>query len=138
MKDSNDVAWWLSSGPPQPSRPAVGESATANTSFVLTPEVVQTGLHIASGVADTFAKIFTQEPGQVIHDVRVCGVCPVCVGVNDIKKRDPELGGLIENALGGVTQSYEKLKERIPELLEPVTKLVVESLVQSFMKGRFS
>ncbi len=137
MKDSEKSAWWLSSGPPQPSRPSVQENATVDTAFLLTPEVVQTGLNIASGFADTFVKMFTQDSGQVIHDVRVCGVCPVCVGVNDIKKRDPELGGLIENALGGVTHSYEKLKDRLPDLLEPVTKLVVESLVQSFMKGRF-
>lgn len=114
------------------------DDTPTESSFVLTPEVVQTGLNIASGFADTFAKMFSQSPGQVIHDVRICGVCPVCVGVSDIKERDPELGGLIENALGGVTQSYEKLKDRLPELLEPVTKLVVESLVQSFMKGRFS
>lgn len=137
MSNSSE-AWWLSSGPPQPSRPTVQPSESTDLPFVLTPDVVQTGLHIASGVADTFAKMFTQNSGQVIHDVQICGVCPVCVSVNDLKRRDPELAGLIESALGGVTQSYEKLKERLPELLEPVTRMIVDSLVQSFVKGRFS
>jgi len=131
-------AWWLSSGPPQPTRPEVNESQSSESGFVLTPEVVQTGLNIASGFAETFTKMFSQNPGQVIHDVSVCGVCPVCVTVQDLKKRDPELASLIEGALGGVTHSYERLKGRLPELLEPVTKLIVDSLVQSMVKGRFS
>ncbi|MFZ9693538.1 MAG: hypothetical protein ACO3BI_03145, partial [Candidatus Nanopelagicales bacterium] len=70
--------------------------------------------------------------------VRMCGVCPVCVTLNDIKKFDPELATLFESALQGVTHSYEKLKSRLPELMEPLSKVIVESLVQSFLKGRFS
>lgn len=138
MSSETSTAWWLSSGPPQPTRPVENDSHSSESGFVLTPEVVQTGLNIASGFADTFAKMFSQNPGQVIHDVSVCGVCPVCVTVQDLKKHDPELASLIEGALGGVTHSYERLKGRLPELLEPVTKLIVDSLVQSIVKGRFS
>ncbi|MGA1248381.1 MAG: hypothetical protein ACO3XJ_04690 [Candidatus Nanopelagicales bacterium] len=93
---------------------------------------------MASGFVDGVTRILSQSPGEVIHDVRSCGVCPICVTLNDIKKFDPELATLFESALQGVTHSYEKLKSRLPELMEPLSKVVVESLVQSFLKGRFS
>lgn len=138
MSNSHTSQWWLSSGPPQPSKPESVPPDLHVRDFVLTPEVVQTGLNIASGLIDGVTKMFSQGSGEVIHDVRVCGVCPLCVTLNDIKKRDPELASLIESALSGVTHSYEKLKDRLPELMEPLSKIIVDSLVQSFLKGRFS
>jgi hypothetical protein len=138
VSNNQTSQWWLSSGPPQPAKPSVDEPDSKERDFLITPDVVQAGLNIASGLVDGVTRILSQSPGEVIHDVRMCGVCPVCVTLNDIKKYDPELASLIESALQGVTQSYEKLKSRLPELMEPLSKVIVESLVQSFLKGRFS
>lgn len=136
MNADPKTQWWLSSGPPQPSRPEVHTSSAS--SFAITPEIVQTGLNLATGLVDNISKVFTQNDGQILHDVSVCGVCPVCVALKDLKKKDPELASLIESALAGVTTSYEKIKERLPDLLEPVTRIIVDSLVQSVIRGRFS
>lgn len=138
MSSNQTSQWWLSSGPPQPEKPSSDKPESKERDFLITPEVVQAGLNMASGFVDGVTRILSQSPGEVIHDVRMCGVCPVCVTLNDIKKYDPELAALIESALQGVTHSYEKLKIRLPELMEPLSKVVVESLVQSFLRGRFT
>ena len=138
MSSNQTSEWWLSSGPPQPEKPSNDKPEPKERDFLITPEVVQAGLNMASGFVDGVARILSQSPGEVIHDVRTCGVCPICVTLNDIKKYDPELATLIESALQGVTHSYEKLKGRLPELMEPLSKVVVESLVQSFLRGRFT
>ncbi|MGA0856676.1 MAG: hypothetical protein ACO3P3_00690 [Candidatus Nanopelagicales bacterium] len=138
MSSNQTSEWWLSSGPPQPEKPSGDKPESKERDFLITPEVVQAGLNMASGFVDGVTRILSQSPGEVIHDVRSCGVCPICVTLNDIKKFDPELATLFESALQGVTHSYEKLKSRLPELMEPLSKVVVESLVQSFLKGRFS
>ena len=138
MSSNQTSEWWLSSGPPQPEKPSGDKPESKERDFLITPEVVQAGLNMASGFVDGVTRILSQSPGEVIHDVRSCGVCPICVTLNDIKKFDPELATLFESALQGVTHSYEKLKSRLPELMEPLSKVVVESLVQSFLKGRYS
>ena len=113
------------------------QSSTHDSSFFgISPEMqataVTTGLGLLNTVLDMVAKPLSDQQ-QTTHDVKSCGVCPLCVAVAAIREQDAGLADLIESAMSGVTGSVEKLSGMLPDVMDKITEALVSAAVKALL-----
>lgn len=160
---AESAPWWLSHGPGQPAAgsqppPTLGlevdtdfdagvDGATTAASDAgswqqlldgFDPQAAQSALRAGLGLFAAFAEAVATPTSQApmdaaTHSIADCGVCPLCVAVSALKEHEPTLGGLVESAMAGVTNSAERLAAFVPNARDAVTDQLVSAVVRSVL-----
>ena len=115
------------------------QSHDSSSFFGISPEMqataVTTGLGLLTAVMDMVAKPMSDKQ-ESTHDVKSCGVCPLCVAVAAIREQDAGLADLIESAMSGVTGSVEKLSGMLPDVMDKITEALVSAAVKTLLNRK--
>ncbi len=108
--------WWVSTGPPH---------TAAETAPSAQPSAPQSENQAGESAA------------HPVHDVDLCGNCPLCVLVAGLRDKDQELGDTVVAAMKGSTQAIESLAGRADDLIDMAMTHFGPMLMSSVLKNFF-